>query len=138
MSKPVFAYAVMKLVEKGVLDLDAPLTKYTRGRIVDDPRIELVTVRRVLSHTTGFQNWSSREDALRIHFQPGERFQYSGEGYSYLQNVVTQLVGGPYRRVHENASAPTVPDDVERLRVEQHVRGTDGASARRRGPADAE
>src|SRR4051812_25148046 len=29
MSKPVFAYVVLKLCEKGVLDLDAPLTKYT-------------------------------------------------------------------------------------------------------------
>src|SRR5687767_6885219 len=29
MSKPVFAYAVMKLCERGLLDLDTPLTKYT-------------------------------------------------------------------------------------------------------------
>ena len=30
---------------------------------------------------------------LAIHFTPGERWDYSGEGYSYLQSVVTQLVG---------------------------------------------
>src|SRR5688572_340705 len=43
MSKPVFAYAVMKLVERGVLQLDTPLTKYTRKRfIADDPQLALV------------------------------------------------------------------------------------------------
>jgi CubicO group peptidase (beta-lactamase class C family) len=34
MSKPVFAYAVLKLCEKGVLDLDTPLTKYTPDRVL--------------------------------------------------------------------------------------------------------
>lgn len=96
MSKPVFAYAVMKLCERGVLNLDTPLTRYTSKRILDgDPRLDAITARRVLSHTTGFQNWSSKEDPLAIHFQPGERFEYSGEGYSYLQSVVTDLVGMP-------------------------------------------
>jgi CubicO group peptidase (beta-lactamase class C family) len=97
MSKPVFAYAVMKLVEQGVLDLDAPLTKYTHERLIpDDPRLDLITARRVLSHTTGLQNWSSHDDPLRIQFQPGERFQYSGEGYSYLERVETEISGEPF------------------------------------------
>jgi CubicO group peptidase (beta-lactamase class C family) len=93
-SKTVFAYVVMKLCEKGVLDLDAPLTKYTPNRLIEgDPRLDLITARRVLSHTTGFQNWRSLKEPLAIHFMPGERWSYSGEGYSYLQSVVTQLVG---------------------------------------------
>lgn len=93
-SKTVFAYVVMKLCEKGVLDLDTPLTKYTPVRIVkDDPRLDLITTRRVLSHTTGFQNWRSKKDPLAIHFKPGERWRYSGEGYSYLQSVVARLAG---------------------------------------------
>ena len=41
MRKPVFAYRVMKLCEQGVLDLDAPLTRYTRDVFVkDDPRLK--------------------------------------------------------------------------------------------------
>jgi CubicO group peptidase (beta-lactamase class C family) len=32
---------------------------------------------------------------LKIHFTPGEKYLYSGEGYSYLQSVVTHLTGQP-------------------------------------------
>jgi CubicO group peptidase (beta-lactamase class C family) len=94
MSKPVFAYRVMKLCERGVLDLDAPLTRYTSDRFVkDDPRLSEITVRRVLSHTSGLPNWRSKEDPLKINFAPGTKWSYSGEGYHYLQSVVTRLTG---------------------------------------------
>ena len=94
-SKPVFAYAVMKLCERGVMGLDAPLTRYTAARFVpNDPRLDLITARRVLSHTSGLPNWRSADDPLVIRFRPGEQWSYSGEAYSYLQSVVTQLVGG--------------------------------------------
>lgn len=93
-SKTVFAYAVLKLCERGVIDLDTPLTKYTSERFLEgDPRLELITARHVLTHTSGFQNWRSDEEPLKIHFTPGEKWSYSGEGYSYLQSVVTHLTG---------------------------------------------
>lgn len=96
MSKPVFAYAVMKLCEKGILNLDTPLTRYTSERFLKgDPRLERITARHVLSHTSGFQNWRSDKEPLKIHFPPGEKYLYSGEGYSYLQSVVTHLTGRP-------------------------------------------
>jgi CubicO group peptidase (beta-lactamase class C family) len=94
LSKPVFAYAVMKLCEKGVMDLDTPLTRYTPERFLkDDPRLDLITARHCLSHTSGFPNWRSEEEPLKIHFTPGEKWSYSGEGYSYLQSVVMHLTG---------------------------------------------
>jgi len=95
-SKTVFAYAAMKLCEKGVIGLDTPLTKYTPKPFLEgDPRLELITARHVLSHTSGFQNWRSDKNPLKIHFTPGEKYLYSGEGYSYLQSVVTHLTGQP-------------------------------------------
>ncbi len=94
MSKPVFAYRVMKLCEQGILNLDTPLTKYTPDVFLKgDPRLELITPRRVLSHTTGFPNWRSKEEPMRINFTPGTKWSYSGEGYHYLQSVVTRLTG---------------------------------------------
>ena len=94
MSKPVFAYRVMKLCEQRVLDLDAPLTRYTRDIFVpDDPRIHEITARRVLSHSTGLPNWRTAKDPLRIKFTPGSKWSYSGEGYHYLQSIVSRLTG---------------------------------------------
>ncbi|MBI4909471.1 MAG: beta-lactamase family protein [Acidobacteria bacterium] len=94
MSKPVFAYAVMKLCEKGILQLDTPLTRYTSGRFLEgDPRLHFITARHVLSHTSGLPDIRSGSRPLKIHFAPGERWQYSGEGYAYLQSVATSLTG---------------------------------------------
>lgn len=99
MSKPVFAYVVMKLCEEGVLNLDTPLTKYTSERFLEgDVRLDQITARQVLSHTGGFQNWRSDKDPLAIHFTPGSQYKYSGEGYNYLQTVVTQLLKQPFER----------------------------------------
>ena len=93
-SKTVFAYAVMKLCEKGVLNLDTPLANYVSDRwINDDPRFDQITTRHVLSHTSGLQNWRSAEEPLRMQFAPGSKWLYSGEGYSFLQLVVAQLTG---------------------------------------------
>jgi CubicO group peptidase (beta-lactamase class C family) len=93
-SKTVFSYVVLKLSEKGVLALDTPLTKYSPERRVEgDPRLDLITARHVLTHTTGLQNWRSDNEPLAIHFTPGEKFSYSGEAFGYLQSVVTHLTG---------------------------------------------
>jgi CubicO group peptidase (beta-lactamase class C family) len=92
-SKTVFAYAVMKLHEQRILDLDTPLTKYVPERWLPDPRFDQITARQVLSHTTGLPNWRSKDDPLRIQFTPGSKWHYSGEGYSFLQLVVAHLTG---------------------------------------------
>ena len=96
-TKPVFAYGVMKLAEKGVINLDTPLVKYTKRRVTADPRVDLITARHVLSHTTGFPNWRQTPE-LPIQFTPGSQYQYSGEGFSYLQSVVLEITGQTFER----------------------------------------
>ena len=97
LSKPVFAYGVLKLVDEGKLDLDTPLTKYLPGSydVKDDDRINQITARFVLSHRTGFRNWRNNQP-LNIYFTPGERFSYSGEGFVYLSKVVENITGEPF------------------------------------------
>lgn len=98
LSKPVTAYAAMLLVQKGMLDLDLLLSAYLpEPYLEDDARIEQITARHVLCHTSGFPNWRwwEEDNKLTIKFEPGERFQYSGEGYMYLQTVIQRLTGKP-------------------------------------------
>jgi CubicO group peptidase (beta-lactamase class C family) len=96
LSKPVFAYGVLKLVDRGKLDLDTPLSKYLpKPYIEGDARLDKITARIVLSHRTGFPNWRGDGNALTVHFTPGERFSYSGEGFVYLAKVVEQVTGKP-------------------------------------------
>jgi CubicO group peptidase (beta-lactamase class C family) len=58
LSKTVFAYAVMKMVESGTLDLDTPLNKYLPAPYIEnDDRLSQITARRVLSHKLGANLW---------------------------------------------------------------------------------
>ncbi len=96
LTKPILAYAVLKLVDSGRLNLDAPLANYLRlSDLADDPRANLLTARMVLSHTTGLQNELHPREKLKLYFTPGERFSYSGEGYIYLQQVIERITGKP-------------------------------------------
>jgi len=109
LTKTVFAYTVMQLVDQGKLnldtpikdDLDNPLPSYgpdpvfpdKHGPYKDlagDPRWEKITPRMCLTHSTGFNNfWFLEPDQkLRIHFEPGTRYSYSGEGLILLQFVI--------------------------------------------------
>lgn len=92
LSKPVFTYGILKLVENGKLDLDKPLAEYLcYSDITNDERINSITARMVLTHTSGFPNWRPKNESLQIHYRPGERFSYSGEGFQYLQKVVEHI-----------------------------------------------
>lgn len=94
LSKPVFTYGILKLAEDGKLDLDKPLAEYlSYSEITNDERINSITARMVLMHTSGFPNWRPKNGSLKINFQPGERFSYSGEGFLYLQKVAEHISG---------------------------------------------
>jgi CubicO group peptidase (beta-lactamase class C family) len=40
-----------------------------------------------LSHQSGFPNWRAN-NKLHFEFEPGTKFQYSGEGYEYLREAL--------------------------------------------------
>jgi len=95
LTKPVFAYTVLKLVERGILALDSPLAHYLpEAYLSDEPYLPLMTARHALSHTTGFPNWREAS-GLRATFSPGTAFNYSTEGLLYLQTAIEQLTQQP-------------------------------------------
>jgi CubicO group peptidase (beta-lactamase class C family) len=104
LTKSVFAYTVMQLVEEGRLDLDRsiadylprPLPEYDDAgddyaewqHLAGDERWRRLTPRILLSHRSGFHNFGFMEPdrRLRFHFDPGDRYSYSGEGFILLQS----------------------------------------------------
>jgi CubicO group peptidase (beta-lactamase class C family) len=93
LSKPVFAYLVLQLVDAGVLSLDTPLASYAPKFVTKDSRAATITVRQVLSHTSGLPNWRNAKQPLKTYFEPGERFSYSGEAFVWLQRAVEAKTG---------------------------------------------
>jgi len=106
MTKPVFAYTVLRLVDRKVLDIDTPLYTYLPYEDISyDDRYKLITARMVLTHRTGFPNW--RTGKLDIKFTPGTQVSYSGEGFVYLGKVVEKLTGKTLvDLIREEAFAP--------------------------------
>jgi CubicO group peptidase (beta-lactamase class C family) len=99
LGKPVFAYAVLRLVDAKVIDLDRPLYEYLPIPEANNPTMRRVTPRQVLSHTTGLPNWRRKPGALVPAPEPGKVFSYSGEAYFYLQRVTEVLTGTPFARL---------------------------------------
>jgi CubicO group peptidase (beta-lactamase class C family) len=108
LSKPVFAYLVLRLAADGAIDLDRPLGEYLPLPNASDDAARPITARHVLSHTGGWRNWRvARDHVLTADFAPGSRFSYSGEGYYFLQRVVERVTGqGILRLTHERVFEP--------------------------------
>ena len=101
LTKLAFAYMVMQLVDEHRLDLDRsiadylprPLPEYEDYRdLAGDERWRRLTPRIILNHATGFANfrWLEDDEKLRFHFDPGDRYAYSGEGIRLLQVVLEE------------------------------------------------
>lgn len=110
LTKAVFGYTVLRLVDEGVLDLDRsiadylakPLPEYADedkyapwSGLAGDERWRRLTPRILLTHSAGFANFHFLEPdgRLRFHFEPGTRYAYSGEGLILLQFVLERGLG---------------------------------------------
>jgi CubicO group peptidase (beta-lactamase class C family) len=112
------ASAVMQLAEQGKLELDAPLVQYLPYFRLDDERYGQITIRRMLSHTSGMPDMDEAEyDELVAHPEeddgaaeryvralsnrkmiaaPGERFAYSNIAYNALGDLIAKISGGTF------------------------------------------
>ena len=111
LSKAVFGFLTMKLVQEKLLNLDRPLYLYLDKPIPeyenfsglkDDDRWKLITARMCLSQTSGLPNvkqfnpietdpiWDTSA-VNKIYFTPGTKYAYSGEGFKLLQLVEEEI-----------------------------------------------
>lgn len=112
-TKAVFATLVLQLADEGRIGLDASIATYlpkplpsyaseddadrysTWGDLAGDERWRAITPRILLTHSAGFANFGFLEPdhKLRIHFAPGSRYAYSGDGMMLLQFVLERGLG---------------------------------------------
>ncbi len=110
-TKPFVATSIMQLVERGLLDLDSPVASYLPYFTLDDPRGESVTVRQMVTHTSGMPDvqdylWSRPEyddGALERYVRsvsdqallgdPGSEFRYSNMAFEVLGDLVAKVSG---------------------------------------------
>jgi CubicO group peptidase (beta-lactamase class C family) len=104
LTKFAFAYMVMQLVDEGKVDLDRSIAEYLPKPLPEyefyaalsaDERWRKLTPRILLTHTSGLANFAFLEpdEKMRLHFDPGSRYAYSGEGYIMLQFVLETGLG---------------------------------------------
>jgi CubicO group peptidase (beta-lactamase class C family) len=114
-SKCFVAAAIMQLAEQGVIQLDSPLVQYLPYFKLDDERCTQITIRQVLSHTSGmpdmdeyayddFVDHPEVDDgaaeryvrslfSLKMIAAPGERFSYSNIAYNVLGDLIAKVAG---------------------------------------------
>jgi CubicO group peptidase (beta-lactamase class C family) len=131
-SKPVAAMAVMRLVEKGMLDPDADVNQYLKSWKVPSNEFTAktkVTLRQLLTHTAGmtvhgFPGYAAgapvpslvqvlngekpaNTPAIFVDTPPGTVWRYSGGGYTIAQLLLVDVTGTPFPKLlHDTVLAP--------------------------------
>jgi CubicO group peptidase (beta-lactamase class C family) len=129
-SKCFVACAIMQFVERGQLELDGKISEYLPYFSLDDDRYIRITLRQMLSHTSGVPDMDEREyDELVAHPEydegaveryvrnlsklkmvapPGERFAYSNITYNVLGDLIAKTSGQTFETyMVENVLSPS-------------------------------
>jgi CubicO group peptidase (beta-lactamase class C family) len=117
-TKQFTAAGVMRLVDRGLVDLDAPVTDYVPElRFADDGAAQRVTIRDLLQHTSGVPDtsamerddmfgpntpealaeWVADQATTRTWAPPGRFYNYSSANYMYLGRVIEAVSGQPFQ-----------------------------------------
>jgi len=113
-SKMFAAIAVMKLVDRGVIDIDTPLVKYLPSFRMSSAEYKNVTIRMLLNHSSGFPGTDNRNADVRspvtgyltqtlqtlsisrLKYPPGYMNVYCNDGFTVLAALVEATTGTSY------------------------------------------
>lgn len=119
-SKPVAAWGVMKLAERGLINLDDPVQQYLLNWSLPESEYNPneVTIRRLLSNSAGMplgtvgEEYSphSERPSLRqyltkeahLAYNPGSKFQYSNPGFNLLELLIEEVTGRDFSKYMED------------------------------------
>lgn len=124
-TKPITALAVLKLYEEGKIDLDQDINKYLKRwqlPVHEYTTTEKVTIRRILNHSAGISvsgfpgymthlklpeliailNGDGNTSPIEVKEIPGQRFSYSGGGYTILEMLIEDVSGQDFKTYMQN------------------------------------
>jgi serine beta-lactamase-like protein LACTB len=141
-SKPITGTAILQLVERGKIELDAPIQRYVPA-FPEKPWP--ITTRQLLCHQSGVRNWTDEEfhnthrytsvtDALApfkddaLLFEPGTRTHYTSLGFTLLGAILEGAGGAPFMEqlrtsVFQPAGMEQARDDDVYAIVPRRARG---------------
>lgn len=113
-SKPIAGAAAMVMVDRGRLDLDAPVSRYLPA--YPQPQADRITTRQLMSHTAGIRHYRGEEFGSSIRyddvvspmavfgadsllFEPGTDYNYSTYGWTVISAVTEAAAGRPWVEV---------------------------------------
>ena len=125
LTKPVAATCIMQLVEQGKISLEDPIIKHVPYFKVNDPRYKTITIRHMVTHTSGMPDvqdyeWDNPvydDGALERYVRrlgkeeliaaPGEKYRYSNMAYEVLGDLIAKVSGMSFEAyVQENILSP--------------------------------
>ncbi len=149
-SKPFVATAIVQLMDQGKIDLDEKLTHYLPYFTMADERYKKITIKHMLTHTSGIPNiddyeWDKPEyddgaveryvrsqKAFNLDFTPGEKYSYSNPAFDILCDVIAKVSGMTFEAYMQQYIFEPIgmknstffkPDVPKGLATEPHVLG---------------
>jgi CubicO group peptidase (beta-lactamase class C family) len=136
-SKSFTAFSVLQLVDEGKIKLDDPVIRYLPELIMDDARLQKVTIRHLLSHTSGIPNPTivspanslktgiSRMRDWKLMWDPGDKYMYSNPNYWILARLVEVISGMEFPLyLKQKIFIPLGMDDtISAINTGDHVEG---------------